>query len=147
VPAATAVAVLGVGLSAGVTVAVTTFELGAVLFFLVLGACLATWPVKRGLRHVAGNPTPAGSLGGARRAYPRSMKQQVILDMNVGAGEHFPALRARRPGSGEEQTQRARSLLWQAFQLGDLTVMQFRQTLNRLEPAAPEPQKSPRRRH
>jgi hypothetical protein len=54
--------------------------------------------------------------------------------MNGQADEQFPSLRARRRGTMNQQADRARRLLWQAFRRGDLSESQFGQTLERLEP-------------
>jgi hypothetical protein len=50
--------------------------------------------------------------------------------------DQLPPLRARRPGPLDEQGDRARRVLWRAFQRGQLTEDQLAQTLDRMDPVA-----------
>ena len=55
--------------------------------------------------------------------------------MDFSAEEQLPPLRARRSDTVDEQADRVRRALWQAFQRGELSESQLAQTLDRLEPA------------
>jgi hypothetical protein len=52
------------------------------------------------------------------------------------ASDQLPPLRARRPGPLDEHADRARRVLWRAFQRGQLTEDQLAQTLDRMDPVA-----------
>jgi hypothetical protein len=54
--------------------------------------------------------------------------------MDEAADDRYPALRARQNGSTTQEVDRARRLLWRAFQRGELSAEEFARTLQQLEP-------------